>query len=104
MPKLIALYIRSVAIGFALAGLFVGLLLWLDIGGLGGLVWRSDQTVLAVAMLVMFHGVVFAGVQFAYAIMRMAEPSGGQGGRGKPIQNKALLPAFVRAVPPARRR
>jgi hypothetical protein len=101
MPKLIALYIRSVVIGFAVAGLFVALLLWLDVGGLGGLVWRAEQQVLAVAMLVTFHGIVFAGVQFAYAIMSMAEPlEPPQRGRKAPVRRAepSLVPV-VRGRP-----
>ena len=34
MPKLIALYIRSVAIGFGLSAVFLGLMLWFDVAGL----------------------------------------------------------------------
>lgn len=74
MPKLVRLYIASVAIGFAVAALFVALLLMLDVVGLRGLILGSDSGVLAVAMLVFFHGIVFAGVQFGIAVMRLAEP------------------------------
>jgi hypothetical protein len=74
MPKLVRLYIVSVAIGFAAAALFVALLLALDVAGLRGLIFASDAGALALAMLVFFHGIVFAGVQFGIAVMRLAEP------------------------------
>lgn len=74
MPELVRLYIRQVAIGFGLSAVFVALLLWLDIGGLGRLILASDVGYVAVAMLVVFNGIVFAGVQFAISVMRMQEP------------------------------
>jgi len=74
MPKLIHLYITQVAIGFAIALAFVTGFVALDLGGLRHLVLETEMGWLAFVMLVMFHGVVFAGVQFAIAIMRMAEP------------------------------
>ena len=73
MPKLIRLYITQVAIGFALAGVFVGMLLWFDIANLWHLVTHSDKGVLAVVVLWFANGIVFAGVQFAIAVMRMKD-------------------------------
>lgn len=81
MPKLIALYIRSVAIGFALSVAFLGLLLWQDIAGLRHLILGSDMGLVAMAMIVVFNGIIFAGVQFGIAVMSLAEkddtPRGG---------------------------
>ncbi|NEX45791.1 hypothetical protein [Pseudotabrizicola algicola] len=74
MPKLIRLYIVNVAIGFAIAAAFVAGVVWLDVGGLQRLILQAPMGWVAALMLVMFNGVVFAGVQFAIAIMRMAEP------------------------------
>ena len=73
MPKLIRLYITQVAIGFALSAIFVALLLWLNVANLGHLIGSSDMGWLAVVMLFVFNGIVFSGVQFAIAIMRMAD-------------------------------
>lgn len=82
MPKLIRLYITQVAIGFGLAGLFVAMLLWFDVANLWRLVSHSDKAILAVLILWFSNGIVFAGVQFAIAVMRMKdddddEPRGG---------------------------
>lgn len=74
MPKLIRLYVVSVAIGFGIAAAFVLLLLAFDVAGLRHLVFASNAGGLALAMLVFFHGIVFAGVQFGIAVMRLAEP------------------------------
>ncbi|MDO8882306.1 MAG: hypothetical protein U0934_07150 [Pseudotabrizicola sp.] len=81
MPKLIRLYIVNVAIGFAISAVFVAALVWLDVAGLQRLILGAPMGWVAALMLVMFNGVVFAGVQFAIAVMRMADtddtPSGG---------------------------
>lgn len=82
MPKLVRLYIQSVALGFALAAVFVALLLWLDVAGLGRLVQEAPMGWVAVLMIFVFHGLVFAGVQFAIAVMRLADGDDGpRGGR-----------------------
>ena len=97
MPKLIRLYIVNVAIGFAIAVAFVAGLVWLDVGGLRHLILGSPMGYVAGAMMVMANGVVFAGVQFAIAVMRMAEddtpPRGGLGQHMQPI------PVRVTATP-----
>ena len=85
MPKLIRLYIWQVCLGFLLSGVFVGLLLWLDVAGLGGLIARSSVGGIAVLMLWVFNGIVFAGVQFAIRIMWMQEEEPPQGGTRQAI-------------------
>lgn len=81
MPKLVRMYIINVLIGFAISAVFVGGLIWLDVAGLGALIQRSDEAVLAVVMMWVMNGIVFAGVQFAWAVMNMAEkPKGPRGG------------------------
>ncbi len=82
-PDLIQLYIKSVAIGFVLSAVFVGLLIGFDVMGLGGLIARSDVGFLAILMIWFFNGLVFSGVQFAFAIMAMSDdddddPRGGR--------------------------
>ena len=95
MPKLVRLYIQSIVVGLALSVLFLGALIWLDIGGLGGLILGSSTGFVAAAMLIVFNGIIFAGAQFAYVIMRMADDGEGpRGGRGVPLQP---IPVPVRA-------
>lgn len=84
MPKLVKLYIKNVIIGFAIAAGFVAMLLWFDVMGLWGLVSQSNDGVLAVFMLWFMNGIVFAGVQFAYVIMSMAQKDSGPRG-GTPV-------------------
>ena len=63
----------NVAYGFALACVFTGLLIGFDIAHLRHLVVATQGGWLAVLMLVVFNTIVFAGVQFAIAVMRMAD-------------------------------
>ena len=100
MPELIRLYITQVAIGFAVALAFVTGFVALDLGGLRHLVLETEMGWLAYIMLVMFHGVVFAGVQFAIAIMRMAEPEdkGPKRGSRAPVTDRPVSVAVPVAV------
>lgn len=97
MPKLIKLYIVNVAIGFGLSVAFLGLLLWQDVAGLRHLILGSDMGYLAAFMMIMMNGVVFAGVQFAIAVMLLAEdPEGPKGGTGAP-DVRGLIPVKITA-------
>ena len=60
MPELIRLYIKSVAIGFVIAFAFTGLLVWMNVAGIGKLIMGSDIGWVAFLMVAMFHGIVFA--------------------------------------------
>jgi hypothetical protein len=73
MPKLIKMYIKHCAIGFAIAAAFVAVLLWFNVMNLWGMVSHDPMGWLAVLVLWISNGIVFAGVQFAYAIMAMAD-------------------------------
>ena len=61
--------------------MFLGLLIWADVGGLRHLVLETASGVVAAIMLFVMNGIIFAGVQFAIAIMRLADdddaPRGG---------------------------
>jgi TRAP-type C4-dicarboxylate transport system permease small subunit len=90
MPQLVRLYIQSVALGFLISAGFTAGLLWLDVAGLGHLVLGSDIGWIAALMLVIFNGIVFAAVQFAFRVMGMADKDEGpKGGHG------AMVPARV---------
>jgi len=98
MPQLVRLYIRHVLIGFALAGVFVALLIGFDVARLRHLVLASDRGALALVMLVVANGIVFAGVQFGLAVMRLGEEDapGSGGGRRDALP---AVPVQVPAVP-----
>lgn len=82
MPALVRLYIRHSLIGFAIAIAFVAMLLGADVAGLRGLILGSPVGWLALVMLVLFNGFLFAGVQFGIAVMRMGDiPHDDPGGK-----------------------
>ncbi|EPX82034.1 hypothetical protein [Salipiger mucosus] len=98
MPRLVRLYILQCTIGFGLSGVFVALLLWQNVANLAHLVTHTEAGMLAVFLLWLFNGLVFAGVQFGITIMRMADhgtpPSGG---RRQPA-TRAPVPVRVEAA------
>lgn len=106
MPKLVRLYIHHVAIGFALALVFVALLLGFDVAHLRHLIFSSPVGWIAVLMLIVANTVVFAGVQFAIAVMRMAESDDTTGGRRDPVPAMLALavPVQAEAKEPSRSR
>ena len=107
MPKLVRLYIVNVAIGFALAGVFVAALVWLDIANLGHLVLETRHGWIGGLMLFVSNGVIFAGAQFAIAVMRMADRDEGPRGGSKaphlvPVRVTARAAAKGKPVLPRR--
>lgn len=99
LPKLVRLYITQCLIGFGLGAVFVALLLTFNVAGLRGLIWATDGGWLALVMLVVANGVVFAGVQFAIRIMRMADPDDQDPGPNLPL---TLQPIPQRVAGPQR--
>lgn len=88
MPRLIRLYFQSVLLGFLLSAGFTFGFLWWDVAGLGNLIQGSDIGWIAVVMLVVFNGIVFSAVQFAFRIMGMAQEEQGPTGG-----HRAMAPA-----------
>jgi len=101
MPKLIRLYITQVAWGFVISAVFVGVLLAFNVGNLRNLITGSDIGLIALLMIWFMNGIVFAGVQFGYKIMSMAEkPQGPR--RGSPVVH-SFKPAVAKHEVRARR-
>jgi len=105
MPKLVRLYIRHTLIGFALSGAFVAALLWFNVANLWTLISGSGAGIAAGFLLVLFNGIVFSGVQFGIAIMRMADhDTGGTGVRQRrdAAPTPVLVPVAVPDTPATR--
>ncbi len=94
MPKLISLYIRSVFYGFGLSAVFVGLLFYFNIANLWQLISSSSMGWLAGVMLFMFNGIIFSGVQFGIAVMRLQDDDEPKGGKRDELVLK-LQPAAI---------
>ncbi|WP_372884180.1 hypothetical protein [Shimia sp.] len=103
MPPLVRLYIRQVITGFGLSAIFVAPLLYFDVANLWHLVRSTSGGGVAVVMLVVFNGIVFAGVQFAIAVMGLAEGGGPGGGRRqrRPLPAPVTRPVTVPVTRPA---
>lgn len=98
MPQLVRLYIVSIAIGFALALFFTGALIALDVAGLRHLVGTTHGGWIAVIMLIVFHTILFSGVQFGIRIMLMADdehPTGGLRQRLRNLSHRGIRPRKV---------
>lgn len=105
MPELVRLYIKNVIMGFGLSAVFVGALLYLNVGNLWHLISTSNVGWIALVMLLFFNGVVFAGVQFAITIMRMeAQDDEPRGGKRIPVATNIPARVKVAAEAPRARR
>ena len=97
MPKLIRFYTVNCILGFALAAVFTGGIMWFNVGNLWHLVSHSDIGLMAIVVFWVLNGIVFAGVQFGVAIMLMAEPEdkdeGPRRGMGIPVRIPATAAA-----------
>ncbi|MCW8843005.1 MAG: hypothetical protein OQK00_06275 [Rhodobacteraceae bacterium] len=100
MPKLIRLYITQVLAGFGLSAIFVGLLLYFNVANLWHLVTHTSGGLIAVVMLFMLNGIVFAGVQFGISIMGMAGDDRPGGGKRDdlPVMPARLVPVPAEAA------
>ncbi|MBN2759170.1 MAG: hypothetical protein JXQ79_01610 [Rhodobacteraceae bacterium] len=88
MPKLVKVYLQQIAIGFGLSAVFTAILLYMNVGNLGHLVFNSSDGLLGLFLIFFFNGLVFAGVQFAIRIMRMGyeDDDDDDDDRGTPIR------------------
>jgi predicted branched-subunit amino acid permease len=74
LPRVVRLYIASCLIGFALAAVFAGLLIGINVGNLRHLIATVEGGGLAAFLLFFFNGIVFSGVQFGITVMSMDHP------------------------------
>jgi hypothetical protein len=105
MPNPIRPYIRHVATGFGIAAAFVTMLLIFDIANMWHLVSTSDNGWLAVLLMWLAGGVVFAGVQFALSTMNDDDDDDPHGGKRHFIHHheRRMIPIRVAAGGPHRR-
>ena len=67
--KLVRFLLRHVANGVAGGWTFMLALIWLDVGGIGGLIRGSDQRELVTAMMAGAFGVTFGLVGLVYGVL-----------------------------------
>lgn len=71
MPRVFRLYLISALNGFGISLVFVALILGFNVANLRHLVGTSDIGVLATVAFWILNGIVFSGVQFAWALSQM---------------------------------
>ena len=87
------------AIGFGIAGLFIAALLLADPGGVGTLL--RTQATDALALLWLFTGLTFGGVQFAASVGLVAEAPDGPSGSPRVAPAYAMARAVRRPRSPS---
>jgi hypothetical protein len=71
LPKVFRLYLLSALNGFGISLGFVALILIFNVANLRHLVETSDIGVMATVAFWILNGIVFSGVQFAFALSQM---------------------------------
>lgn len=93
MPPVFRFYLTHCAIGFAVAAVFVGGILYFNVANLWNLISGSDIGLMALVVFWVLNGIVFGGVQTAVAVMLMADKDdddeGPRGGTGVPVAVRA---------------
>jgi hypothetical protein len=99
MPPAVRFMVLHGLVGFGLAALFVGAVLWSDPGGVGALILREGG-VPVIALLWFFTGLTFGSVQIGAAVMLQdGRGDAPRGGRRERIPTMAVP---VRVAPRAR--
>ena len=68
MPRIVRLYIISALNGFGISLAFVAMILVFNVANLRHLISTSDVGVIATVAFWILNGIVFSGVQFAWAL------------------------------------
>ena len=71
LPRIFRLYLLSALNGFGISLGFVALILTFNVANLRHLVETSDIGVMATVAFWILNGIVFSGVQFAFALSQM---------------------------------
>jgi hypothetical protein len=107
MPEVFKFYIKHALIGFSVAAVFVGAILYLNVANLWHLISGSDIGIMALFVFWVLNGLVFGGVQMAVAVMLMADDTSddvsGRGGNAPEYAGGGtLIPVRQEATSPRR--
>ncbi len=69
MPQLLVFILKNIAIGAIVGWIFVGGLLWFDVGGLATIIFASQMKFVALALLAVFFAVTFGSAAVASAVL-----------------------------------
>lgn len=85
MPPLVRFLLIHAALGFAIAFVFVGLLLAFDFDGLRTLMLGSEIGYLALFMFTLFTGFTTASIQIGVAVMLLGEDKSDDSFKSHPL-------------------
>lgn len=71
LPKLVRFVIVNTAIGVMIGWALAGLFLYMNVGGIGALLMRSEHKIVILSLLGMSSGVTFGFAYLATAVMTM---------------------------------
>ncbi|VAV92618.1 hypothetical protein MNBD_ALPHA06-1824 [hydrothermal vent metagenome] len=74
--ELLVFLAKHLVTGLVLGGAVLGLILWLDVGGLRTLIWQSSSRGLAIFMLMLVFATTFGGLATAAGMVRLFGQSG----------------------------
>lgn len=97
MSNLVKFLIHHAAVGFGLAVIAVGLMVWADIANLGTLASGSDMGIVGLVILTVFMGLTLSSAQMGFAVMLLRDDGdkGGKGGRARWLYRLFAAPAPV---------
>jgi hypothetical protein len=97
MPDHIRFILRHAAYGAVLAAIFVGALLYLNVGNLWHLVTHTAEGPIAAVMLYVFFAITLGSAQIGYRIMTLGDDDDTpRGGRRVPVAHLDAIPVPVR--------
>jgi hypothetical protein len=98
MPEHIKFILKHAAYGAVLAAVFVGALLYLNVGNLWHLVTHTSEGPIAVVMLYIFFTITLGSAQIGYKIMTLGEENDDEphGGKRDAIPSFDPIPVPVR--------
>jgi hypothetical protein len=102
LPVAVRFMLLHGVVGFGIAAIFVGAVLWADPGGVGALILRHGGLPV-IALLWFFSGLTFGSVQIGAAVMLLDGREDGPRGGGRRMRVPPML-VPARAAAPARRR
>lgn len=83
MPRVFRLYLLSALNGFGISLAFVAMILVFNVANLRHLVGTSDIGVMATVAFWILNGIVFSGVQFAFALSQAVRANDDNDGSDK---------------------
>ena len=97
MPILLKLLVRHLVMGIAAGWVTLGMLLFVNIGGLRTILFASSDPILALILLAFGFTVTFGSLAMGVAIMTL--PYGGDDSKGRGLKIDNIMERLKRGLP-----